>query len=287
MKGLAALTMRELKKWYRSPVLIFMTMFQPILWLTIFGRSLNLTRITFLPSESLSALPASTAANVQRSLESAVTVLFGTTDYFTFIAAGMLPIVIMFTAMFSGMSLVWDRRFGFLNKLLAAPIPRTSILMSKVSASLVKGLAQALVLFGVAMGLGLNYGNQFGPLSILGIVSALFLLSLGFSALFVGIATGLSSWETMVTITNLVNLPLMFASSALVPVAQMPEWLQGVASVNPITFAVNIIRSLILASSTNPIDLSVIGTNYAVLAAYSAALTIVGLMISRRTLAGR
>ena len=284
MEGTLALTSRELKKWYRTPILIFMTIFQPIIWLLLFGKAMNLSNIFAIPPDSLAGLPASVAAELQRALQAAVTTLFGTTDYFTFMTGGMLVIIVMFTSMFSGMSVVWDRRLGYLNKFLAAPIPRSSILMSKVLASLAKGMIQALMLLLVAFAGGLKVGDAFGLLNLLGMISVLLLLGVGLSALFVGIATTITNHETVIAITNLLNLPLMFASSALLPVKQMPAWLQTIAAFNPITYAVDTIRAFILSSAANPINMVNLSMNYGILAVYTALFVGVGTLISNRGL---
>ncbi|MEM3737295.1 MAG: ABC transporter permease [Candidatus Bathyarchaeia archaeon] len=284
MEGTLALTSRELKKWYRTPLLIFTTLFQPIIWLLLFGRAMNLSKMITIPPDSLAGLPAAVAAELQRTLEGAVVSLFGTADYFTFMAGGMLVIIIMFTSMFSGMSVVWDRRLGYLNKFLVAPIPRSSIFMSKVLASLTKGAIQSIILLSVAFAGGLKVSSNFGALNLLGIISVLILLGLGLSALFVGIATMITSHETVIAISNLLNLPLMFASSALLPVRQMPAWLQMIAAFNPITYAVDNVRTFILSEFMDPATLMSLTVNFAVLVAYTVLFIVAGALISHRAL---
>jgi len=120
LHGLWALTHRELKKWYKEPLLLFISVVQPIIWMGLFGKAMNIGAIFSNP-----ALPPAVAEQVMKST-------FGTADYFSFMAVGMLSFVVLFTTMFSGMSIVWDRRLGFLGKVLSTPVARGSILFSKV-----------------------------------------------------------------------------------------------------------------------------------------------------------
>ncbi len=184
--------------------------------------------------------------------------------------------------MFSGMSVVWDRRFGFLNKVLVAPIRRESIILAKVLSAVTRGLFQALLVFSIAFAFGLRLGSAFGPLDFIGLLSALFLLSLGLSSMFLAFAIRIKSHETVVAVANLLNLPLMFTSSALMPVRQMPEWLKGVAHYNPITYAADTVRTFILHSQS--LDIARLTTNFEFLIGFAAVLTAFGLILADRGL---
>ncbi len=274
-----ALTTREIKKWFKNPFLLFMMIIQPVIWLGLFGKALNLTGLV---SVDTSGLPPDLTRQFSQLVNEAVSSLFGTEDYFTYMAAGMLSTIVLFTAMFSGMSVVWDRRFGFLNKLLVAPIRRESIILSKMLSSVLRGLFQALLVFSIAFTFGLKLGNNFGPFDLLGIFSALFLLSLGLSSMFLAITIRITSHETVIAVANLLNLPLIFTSSALLPVRQMPEWLQAVAQFNPITYATDTVRTFVLHSQAG-IDIATI-INFQFLIVFAAVFTIIGLVLAERGL---
>jgi len=155
-----ALTKREVRKWMKNPFLLFMMFVQPVIWLGLFGKALNLTGLISVPPELAYKYPELGVALNQMISET----FGGTTDYFTYMAAGMLSVIVLFTSMFTGMSVVWDRRFGFLNKLLVAPIPRGSIVLAKVSSSVIRGMFQVLLIFGIAFAFGLQVGDAFGVL---------------------------------------------------------------------------------------------------------------------------
>ncbi|MEM4328743.1 MAG: hypothetical protein QXI50_03675, partial [Candidatus Caldarchaeum sp.] len=99
------LTMRELKKWYRSPFLLVFTLVQPVLWMGLFGKAFNLTGLLSIPEEVLNQLPPATTSQIAAVFNRMLTRFFGTAelDYFSFISVGMLSITVLFTSMSSGM----------------------------------------------------------------------------------------------------------------------------------------------------------------------------------------
>ncbi|MGI0086171.1 MAG: ABC transporter permease, partial [Nitrososphaerales archaeon] len=133
LHGLWALTNRDLKKWYKNPIQLFISLIQPVVWLALFGKALNFG--TFLSQSG--------GSQAQQSVIMQQT--FGTSSYFSFLSVGMLAFIILFTAAFSGMSVVFDRRFGFLNKALSTPVGRASVVTSKVLQSVIRSLIQAVI----------------------------------------------------------------------------------------------------------------------------------------------
>lgn len=267
-----ALTVRELKKWLRTPASVFIALFQPLVWLALFGSAFNPTSL--IPT-SLGPINL-TPDMLNQIRQSILKDTFGNVpNYITYLTAGILCLQLLFNSAFSGGSLVLDRRFGYLNKLLASPISRSSIFLSRVFASIAKGLIQSIIIFSVALFIpdGLRPASNFGIADFLLIFLALFLLSLGFSSLFTAIAIRMTKWETLVAVVNLLNLPLLFSSSALLPIASMPGWLQAVARVNPISRAADLARTLIVQGS---VDLSLIAMDLAYLFAFGTILTVIG-----------
>jgi ABC-2 type transport system permease protein len=189
---------------------------------------------------------------------------------------GMMTFVVVFAGMFSGMSIVWDRRLGFLNKVLTTPVARGSIIMSKVFSSIIRSLIQAAVILIVAVFLGLNFGVSFSIINLIGAFGALFLLSLGLSSLFIMIAIRSGSWETQMAVMNLLNLPLIFASNALFPINLMPPWLQTIASLNPVSYAVDATRQLLLYQP----DVSRLILDFSFLSGFAIIFSIFGIVLS-------
>jgi ABC-2 type transport system permease protein len=268
-----ALTGRELRRWFRAWYAVVITFITPFVWLTVFGKSFNFAGVFSVPG----IVPPAFAEQFQELSRRIVTTIFGTYDYFTYLAAGMLAVFLLFTTMFNGMSLVWDRRIGFLAKLVAAPIRRESIFLSRVLSGVIRGLLQVTVIFAIALLFGLNLGTGFTPLHAAGVFVALALLAIGFASIFTAMATGITTHETLFAVANLVNLPLMFTSNALFPTSQMPDWLQAIARVNPITYAASTVRGLILVS----LDSSALVLNYAILGGFALASLVLGAYLSK------
>jgi ABC-2 type transport system permease protein len=292
LHGLWALTNRELKKWYKAPTVFILTLIQPIIWLGLLGNALNLgslvssSSITF-PAEAIATLqltPTQLAglqdvfSNMGNSI---LQNTFGTTSYISFMAVGMIAFTALFTTMFSGMSVVWDRRLGFLNKVLSTPVSRSVIIVSKVLSATLRSMFQAAIILIIAVPLGFQVGAAFTPLSILGVFAFLFLICLGLSSLFIAINIRSTRIETPMAVMNLLNLPLTFASSAFFPIDRMPGWLQAVANVNPLSYTMNGMRQLLI----NPtIDYSALAFQYAYVGLFALVLTVVGIVLSWRFL---
>jgi len=290
--GLWALTNRELKKWYKAPTVFILTLIQPIIWLGLLGNALNLGSLV---SSSSFAIPPDVISNLQLTPvqlaglqdvfsnmgNSILQSTFGTTSYISFMAVGMIAFTALFTTMFSGMSVVWDRRLGFLNKVLSTPVSRSVIIVSKVLSATLRSMFQAAIILIIAVPLGFQVGAAFTPLSILGVFAFLFLICLGLSSLFIAINIRSTRIETPMAVMNLLNLPLTFASSAFFPIDRMPDWLQAVASVNPLSHTMNGMRQLLI----NPvIDYSELALQYAYVGIFAAVLTTVGIILSWRFL---
>jgi len=245
LHGLWAVTNRELKKWYKEPFIFIISLVQPIIWIGLFGKAMNLGAIFSAGSLNIPGLniPKQVIDGISQEVLKST---FGTTDYFSFLAVGMLSFIVLFSAMSSGMTIVWDRRLGFLNKMLTTPLPRGNVIMGKVLSSVIKALVQAVIVLLIAILLGLTFSAQLTIMSIVITFFALFLLAMGLSSLFIMLAIRSTRWETQMAIMNLLNLPLLFASNAFYPVKLMPSWLKPVVMINPLTYANNVARAMLI-----------------------------------------
>jgi ABC-2 type transport system permease protein len=290
LHGIWALTNRELKKWYKAPAVFFITLIQPVIWLGLLGNALNLGSLVgagsfSIPSQLASQFTPSQLAALQEyfgSLGSSILQsTFGTTSYISFMAVGMIAFTAVFTTMFSGMTVVWDRRLGFMNKVLSTPVSRSVIILSKVFSATLRSMFQASIILLIAIPLGFQVGLAFTPLSILGIYAFLFLICVGLSSLFIAINIRSTRIETPMAVMNLLNLPLTFASSAFFPIDRMPGWLQAVANVNPLSYTINGMRQLLI---NDTIDFSALAFQYAYVGVFAAVLTTIGIVLSWRYL---
>jgi len=268
--GLWALTKRDLRKWYTNPYQLIISLIQPVIWMGLFGKALNFS--SFITA-------GAGAAGNPGAVTAAMLGFFGTTSYFSYLVCGMLVFIVVFNSAFSGMSVVWDRRFGFMNKALSTPVSRGAIVMAKILQSVGRSLIQAVVVLFIGIALGMDTGSL-SAAGIAGTFVIIFLVAMGLSGLFVMLSLRSSNWQTQMAIINLLNLPLLFASNALFPVKIMPTWLQDVVKVNPISYCSDASRQLLIGATGTYalwVDLSVaIG--------FAAFFSIVGIVMSWRLL---
>ncbi len=293
MHGLWALTNRELKKWYKAPVIFILSIIQPILWMGLLGKAMNIGAI--FSSGSLEQLmsklvltPPLTQTQTQQfgvffqGLQTSIIQnTFHTSDYFSFMAVGMIAFTALFTTAFSGMSVVWDRRLGFLNKALSTPVSRGVIIFSKVLSATLRSMFQAGVIILIAIAFGLQFGASFNPVYVLGVFAILFLICVGLSSMFIAITIRSTRIETPMAVMNLVTLPLMFASNAFFPTSIMPSWLQTVAQVNPMTYTTEAVRELLIYNTT---DFVVVAKDFAFVGVFAVIVAMIGILLSWRFL---
>jgi ABC-2 type transport system permease protein len=213
----AAVLTRTWKKTLRRPVALTFSLFQPLMWMLFFGF--------LMQRYPLSDLPANLS-------------------YTSFLAPGICAMTVLFGASQSGIGLIRDIQTGFLQRMLATPASRFEIHSGKVIADCLRLMAQAGLVALIAVLVGASLHFTFLPL-LCGAL-ALFLFALGFASLSSIVALRTGRQETMATFVHLVNMPLFFTSTALVPGKQMPDWLAMVASWNPLTLAVESLRGALL-----------------------------------------
>jgi len=297
--GIWALTKRELKKWLKEPIILLMAILQPVIWMGLFGKAMNLgnmfsssninipsvIRISgsfVIPAQSGDIYISGTAlsqmfGNLGPSIMQNI---FGVTDYFSYMSVGMISFIVLFTTMFSGMSIVWDRRLGFLNKVLSTPVSRGAIILSKVFNASLRAMFQATIILALAAVFGLQVSSTCSLLNILGLYAAVFLLCVGLSSVFLALALRSTKWETQMAIVNLINLPLMFASNTFFPISQMPDWIQAIARVNPISYLTDAIRQLTVWQ----LNASSLMFDFAFLGVFAAVFSAIGIALSWRYL---
>ncbi|MEM1689616.1 MAG: ABC transporter permease [Candidatus Hadarchaeales archaeon] len=266
IRGLWALTGREIKKWLKDPLILLVTIVQPLIWMALLGKSMNIGAL-------LSNLPPEIRDQMMRSA-------FGTSDYFSYMAVGMISFTVIFTAMFTGMSVVWDRRLGFLDKVLSTPVPRSAIIFAKVLNSTIRSIFQATLILLAALALGLKLGPTFTPLNIFGIYAVIFLFSTGLSFLFLSFTLRSTKIETPMAVVNLINLPLVFTSNIFFPNSLMPSWLQTVAKINPVSYLTDAIRQLTIFE----MDTGALLLDLTYLGILAVLLSAVGIFLARRYL---
>ncbi len=159
----------------------------------------------------------------------------------TFIYPGILCIAVMFTAMFSAASIVWDREFGFLREMLVAPVRRSSIVIGKCLGGATVASLQGVILICLAGAVDVPYD----PLLILGIFGLQLLLAFAITAFGVMVAARMKQLQSFMGVMQMIIMPMFFISGALFPVAGLPGWLAVLNRIDPLTYAVDPMRRLI------------------------------------------
>ena len=168
-------------------------------------------------------------------------------EYIQFLAAGIIVFAAFGGALNAGVPLIFDREFGFLNRLLVAPlVSRTSIIFASALFIVSTTLVQALLIAIASFAMGATFAS--GPLGALVVALTVTLLVFGIAALSMGLAFALPGHIEMLACIFVINLPLIFSSTALAPMRFMPDWMKVVASLNPLTYAIELIRYLYLHS---------------------------------------
>jgi ABC-2 type transport system permease protein len=169
-------------------------------------------------------------------------------DLKTFIFPGVLCVAVLFTAMISAASLVWDRELGFLREMMVAPVSRTSIVVGKCLGGATIAASQGVIVLALAGLVDVPYD----PLLLLGAFGLLVLLAFTVSAFGVLVAVTIKQAQTFTWVMQLVVFPMFFLSGALYPVDGLPAWLQALNRINPLTYAVDPMRRLVF----NHLDVS-------------------------------
>ena len=210
--------LRDLRTRIRMPIFIFMSLSQPILFLLLFPQ-------------------------IFKSIGSSG-MLGSDVSYLTFFTPGVLVQTVMFSAIFSGMSMIVDMDTGILSRMLATPVTRVSIILGRVIAAVVVILIQTALMLGIAAIMGVDIAAGFGGVMLIFLLIALIGLSL--AAFSNGLAILLKRQEGLMAVVNLITLPLMFLSTMMMPSQMLPSWLNTVRQFNPIDYAIVGIRGLVL-----------------------------------------
>lgn len=300
-QGLWALTIRELKKWLKDPIMLLMFVLQPVIWMGLLGKSMNIGAMFSTsslgnlnigdiripgsllnpPVDGFVVIPGALIMQQLQQMFSNIGTkvmqnTFGVADYFSYMAIGMVSMIVITTAMFSGMSIVWDRRLGFLDKVLSTPVSRAAIIFAKILNATLRAMFQATIILALAYIFGLQVSSTFTLLNMLGVYAAILLLGIGLSSAFLAFSLRTTRMERPMQIINLIMMPLMFASNTFFPTSLMPEWIQAIARVNPLTYLTDAIRQLIIL----PLNTSALIIDFIYLGIFATVLSTMGILLS-------
>jgi ABC-2 type transport system permease protein len=211
---------RSITKLMRRPIILYFSLIQPAIWLLLFGQMFN--RMTSLPGAGSS---------------------FGTSNYMAFFTPGVIVMTMLFGAGQTGLGLIQDMDSGFLDKLLTTPINRFAIILGKLLGDLTRMIFQASLILALAAIAGVNFHAGLLAVFFIIVIGGLFGMSLAGINTMIALKT--RNTEATFLIGNFVNLPLMFTSTAMMPKSFLPNWMQTVANLNPITYGIEGMRALI------------------------------------------
>jgi ABC-2 type transport system permease protein len=209
--------LRDLIRYVRQRSRLYGSIARPVLWLFILGSGLR---------PSFGAIQGY--------------------NYTQFIFPGIISMALIFTAIQSAISIIWDREFGFLKEILVAPVPRTAIALGKAFAGSTLSVIQGTLILIFAPLVKIPIAWQ----DILVLIPAMFLISFALVGIGIIIASRMTSFEGFGTIMNFLIMPMFFLSGAVFPVAGLPEWLKIVVYINPLTYGVDLLRKIVLGIST-------------------------------------
>jgi len=237
------ITELEARKLRHDPIELLTRAIQPTLWLLVFGQVLSRTR----------AIPT------------------GSLGYLNFMAPGILAQSVLFIAIFFGIAIIWERDLGVVHKLLATPTPRTALVLGKALSAGVRALSQVVVVYLLALLLGVKI--NWDPVALVGVLGVVILGAAFFSSLSLIIACVVKTRERFMGIGQVMTMPLFFASNAIYPISIMPGWLQVMAHINPLTYEVDALRAWMVIGGTSVFG---VGADVGILLAATMVLVILG-----------
>ena len=245
------------RRWFimlrREPLNLVFSVVQPAIWLLFFGLGMG------------------------RAIDARVV---GTADYLGFVLPGIIAFTVIGNGVSSAMPLLFDKEDGYLEKLMAMPISRSSVILSRFLYQTVLLAGQVALVLAVAFALGVRLAA--GPAGLLVLMVTVALLTLAVTAAFLALAYAVPGHGTFFAITGFASLPVLFISNAFVPFDAMPAWMAAIARLNPLSYAIASMRILVLDGWTRELPVML-----GVLALAAAALLACGTWEFRRHTGGR
>jgi ABC-2 type transport system permease protein len=231
---------RQARNLMREPIWIVLLLVQPLVWLLLYGQLFK--RVTHLPGGG-----------------------FGTASYITFLAPAIVVMNAFFGATWTGMAMITDLDRDVIPRFLATPVTRVALVASQVVRAAMTAMIQALIILLIALALGVRVHT--GAVGWLVILCAAGLVSSAFAGLSQAIALLTRKEATMIAVANFITLPLLFLSSTLISIKQIPSWMQTAARYNPVNWGVDAARQVVLVGT----DWGSVGAHLGLLLALTVA----------------
>ena len=222
IRGTWVVGYRELLRFFTERSRTFSSIFMPLVFLAIFGAGFQ---------------------NLIPNLSPGI-------DFLKFVYPGIIAITVLQSSIFSGISIVWDREFGFLKEILVAPLNRSGIVLGKVLGAAAIALMQSIIMLILAPFLHV----ELTPLIVAELIPVVIVIAISLSGLGVLIASRMRSQQGFQVIMQIVIFPLMFLSGVFFPVNNVPTWMAVISKINPVTYGVDAIRQIILGKEISSIS---------------------------------
>ena len=234
---------RDMLRFVRFRIVLVASLIQPALWMALYGAAMsaNFSRLS-------SSIPVP---------QDAISI-----SYLTFMGAGVIALTTLFTSLFGGITLLFDKNWGLMREFLASPMPRNNIIIGIGLSGVTKSFIQVMVIMGFGLAIGVRFFPNYTLVqtagAILGILLFVGIFSIGFLFLSSAISMSMETPEGLQAVITLLTLPLFFASNALYPVDAFPYPVRVLSVFNPLTHLVNGVRYFAIGN-----DFYTIGTHYA------------------------
>jgi len=265
MKEIYIIWLREMIRYWRVKTRLVSSLAMPVLWLVLFGSGMKSTL-------SIGGAGAEF-------------------DFLQFLFPGVIGMSILFTSIFSVMSIVLDRQFGFLKEVLVAPVSRSSIALGKILGGSTTAMIQGTVMLFLAplVGIKLSFGLVFA------LIPVMFLAAIALTSIGLVVASRMKTTEGFQMIMNFLMMPMFFLSGALFPLNDLPVWMEILAKINPASYAVDLIRQVAFKFMDAPaflvdnLSLELFGEKVSILmdlgivAVFGAVMVSIGVLLFRKS----
>ncbi|RSL33072.1 ABC transporter [Salibacterium salarium] len=221
MEGILAIWQRDVKKFFRDRARLFGSFTMPILFLLIFGGGMSGTMENLIGGGMTGG---------------------GDFHYVQFVFPGIVAMTLLMTSVFSSLSIIEDKDFGYMKEILVSPISRVNIAIGKMLGASTVAFLQGVMMFLLIPFLGISYNIT----SLLQVLPFMFLLACALSSVGLLIASFLTSTQGFQLIVQVLVMPMVFLSGALFPVSNMPAWMDVIVKINPVTYGVDVMKKVMI-----------------------------------------
>jgi ABC-2 type transport system permease protein len=252
--GFLTIYWRDMIRFVRFKTLLISSLIQPALWMAFFGiaMSANFDRL----GASIPPIPG--VPEVQ---------------YLTYMAAGVIAMTVLFTSLFGGIVLLFDKNWGLMREIMASPLPRDQIIFGIALSGMTKSFIQVIIvmIFGLLIGVTFFAGYTIGHtvVALLGIMLFVGMFSIGFLFFSAAISISMETPEGLQGIITLLTMPIFFASNALYPVEAFPPVLQAISTVNPLSQLVNGVRYFAIGDNFTTMGIHYVYTSAEILLSFT------------------